>query len=99
MNENEELIRAAAREAAAEATKLHRDELQDVVAASVKATLTSLGISVDNPIEMQKDFQHLRDWRESVTKLREKTVMTAVGFIITGLLGAAWLGFKTFMGK
>lgn len=69
-------------------------ELKDFVKESVKETLTSMGIDVNNPVEVQRDMQHLRDWRMLTDAIRTKGIMTIVGIIIAGACAALWVGVK-----
>lgn len=69
-------------------------ELRRVVAETVEQTLTRLGVDTDNPFEFQKDMQHLRAWRESITTVKRQSFITAVGIITTGLAGLIWMAFK-----
>jgi hypothetical protein len=78
---------------------LTRDEIDDVVRKTVKETLTSMGIDAADPIEMQRDFQTLRDWRRSVTAVRSKGMMTLIAILTTGLLAALWIGVKSVLSK
>jgi hypothetical protein len=57
-------------------------------------TLRALGIDVQNPFEMQRDFAHLRSWRLSVEAMRTKTILTAVGVVVTGIIGAVWMAIR-----
>jgi hypothetical protein len=43
---------------------------------------------------VQRDFQHLREWRTSINTVKKQGLVTAVGIITAGILGAAWLAFK-----
>jgi len=71
-------------------------ELRDIVRQTVKDTLTTLGVDLKNPIQMQKDFQHLRDWREASDSIKTKGMLTFVGILVTGIIGAFVLGIKDF---
>lgn len=73
------------------------DELRQIVRTTVEEVLTKIGVDHSDPGEMQRDFTHLRDWRKSVDKARDVGFMTALGIIVTGLLGALWLGFTTMV--
>jgi hypothetical protein len=57
-------------------------------------TLRALGIDTAQPFEMQRDFAHLRSWRLSVEAMRTKTILTAVGILVTGVLGAIWMAIR-----
>jgi hypothetical protein len=62
----------------------------DAARAAVVEVFVTLGVDAKDPIAvltMQKDFAHLRVWRESVETIRKQSLKTAVGVIITGLLG------------
>lgn len=42
-----------------------RDELRELIAETVRETLTQMGADPAHPLEMQRDFQHLRQWRRA----------------------------------
>lgn len=73
---------------------MDESEVRKIVAETVKETLTSLGIDASDPVEVQKDFQHLREWRESMATVRKQSLMTAVGIVTAGLIGLIWLAIK-----
>ena len=53
----------------------------------------TLGIDVTDPdsiIELQDDLKHVRVWRRSTKAVKEHSLKTAVGVLISGALG--WLG-------
>ena len=62
-----------------------------LIEETVKQTLVTLGLDVRDPIKLQKDFAHLRDWRESSEKIKSKGIVTLVGVIVTGAGGLAWV--------
>jgi len=72
------------------------EELKKVITDTVKDTLTNIGCQTDDPIEMQKDFAHLREWRNSTDAIKKKGLLAAVGFVIVSILG---LGLKAFLGE
>jgi ABC-type transporter Mla maintaining outer membrane lipid asymmetry permease subunit MlaE len=49
--------------------------------------------------EMRADFQHLRRWRKSVEQAQSYTFKAVITIIVTGLIGAVWLGVKVMLGK
>jgi hypothetical protein len=69
-------------------------QLREMITETVHATLTSIGIEAGDPITMQKDFAHLRSWRESTEEIRRKSVLALVTVAVTGLAGAVWLAVK-----
>jgi hypothetical protein len=50
-------------------------------------------------IELLADFQHLRRWRKSVEQAQSYTFKAVITIIVTGLVGAVWLGVKVMLGK
>lgn len=72
----------------------------DAVALKTIATLlTSFGIEEEDRVELRADFQHLRRWRKSVEQAQSFTFKAIITIIVTGFLGALWLGVKTMLGK
>ena len=49
--------------------------------------------------ELRADFQHLRRWRKSVEQAQSYTFKAVITVIVTGVLGAVWLGVKVMLGK
>lgn len=49
-----------------------------------------IGVDTQDPLAMQKDFAHLRAWRESSDLIKSRTIATAVGIIITGICAAIY---------
>lgn len=66
-------------------------ELKKIVAETVAETMLKLGIDVSDPIELQKDMQHLREWRESIATVKRQGIITAVGLLVAGFLGLIWM--------
>jgi len=74
-------------------------ELKKLLEEAVSDALTRIGIDAQNPLEMQKDFQHLREWREATTALQKKGMLTLVAILVTGASAAMWIGFKGMIGQ
>jgi hypothetical protein len=74
------------------------DQLRSVIQDTVKETFLRLGVQVDDPLEMQKDFQHLREWRVTTQGMKTKAMLAAVGLLVTGLAASAWLGLQHSLG-
>ena len=78
------------------------DEIRAIVKASAEAAAQAtveqmfikLGVDISKPTEVQADFKHLRDWRQSVEAVKRQGVLTAVGAITLGLLGLIWLALQ-----
>ncbi|QWG14815.1 PBSX family phage terminase large subunit [Bradyrhizobium sediminis] len=49
--------------------------------------------------ELRADFQHLRRWRKSVEQAQSYTFKAMITVIVTGFVGAVWLGIKAMLGK
>ena len=80
-----------------ETITMTKDELRSLIKETVAETLTTFGMQADNPIEMQKDFQHLRDVRQSVEAVKRKGILVAVGIICSAFIAAGWVGLKLFI--
>jgi hypothetical protein len=92
-------IRAIVVETLAEQQRLRHDDIDAVVLKAVATTLTSFGIEEDDRRELKADFQHLRRWRRSVEQAQSYTFKAAITVIVTGFVGAVWLGIKATIGK
>jgi hypothetical protein len=69
-------------------------ELKKIVAEAVAETLLKLGIDASDPVELQKDMAHLREWRESVGTIKRQSLITAIGIVTVGILGLVWAALK-----
>jgi len=78
---------------------LTRDDVTDVVAEAVKQTLLQLGVDFSQPIEMQRDFQHLRQWRRAGEELRSKGMLAILTIFLTGVVGLIVVGLKQWISK
>ena len=86
--EIQEIVRAVLEEE----SKRRGAAIDEVVLKAVATILTSFGIEEDDRKELQADFIHLRKWRKSVEQAQGMTFKAIVGVIVTGALGALWLG-------
>ena len=84
---------------AAETVAMSHSELNDVVAEAVKQTLMQLGVDTSDPFAMQRDFQHLRQWRESGEDLKRKGTVALLGIFLSGLVTLFLLGLKEWFQK
>lgn len=74
-----------------------RDIAEEVARATVKEFVLALGVNADDPeavIAVQKDFAHLRAWREASDTIKRKGLGAAVTIVVTGLLGLVWLALS-----
>jgi hypothetical protein len=76
-----------------------RDKLTALISESVKQTLIQLGITPESPAEMQKDMQFLREFRRTREKLKEKSLLMIVSFVLSGIFVILLLGFKEYFNK
>jgi ABC-type transporter Mla maintaining outer membrane lipid asymmetry permease subunit MlaE len=95
----EQDIRRIVDEVLAEQKRLHINEAGEVILKTIATILTSFGIEGEDRRELRADFQHLRRWRESVEQAQSYTFKAVITVIVTGLVGAVWLGVKVMLGK
>ncbi len=73
-----------------------QDELQKLIAEAVRQTLLQMGADPSDPIEMQRDFQHLRQWRTAGENLKRQGTMTLLGIFITGTMALLLVGVRDY---
>ena len=72
-------------------------EIEGIVSKAVAQTLIQLGVDSADPLQMQKDFAHLRQSRIARESVSRKALLTVVGVMITGALGAIVLGIQDML--
>tara|TARA_R110000850_G_scaffold206512_1_gene332706 strand:- start:259 stop:522 length:264 start_codon:yes stop_codon:yes gene_type:complete len=77
-----------------EPIQLTRAELKELLQEAVTGALVKLGMDIQDPLEMQRDFQHLRDWRIAVNSVQAKSILVMVTLLVTGAAAALWVGLK-----
>jgi hypothetical protein len=92
-------IKRIVSEVLAEQKRLYDIEADEVILKTVATILTSFGIEEEDRRELRADFQHLRRWRKSVEQAQSYTFKAVITVIVTGLVGAVWLGVKVMLGK
>ncbi|HVX76455.1 MAG TPA: hypothetical protein VHB49_10020 [Bradyrhizobium sp.] len=92
-------VRTIVAETVAEQRRIQSDEIDAIVLKTIATVLTSFGINEDDRQELREDFSHLRRWRKSVEQAQNYTFRAVITVIVTGLLGAIWLGIKAAFGK
>jgi hypothetical protein len=90
-------VRAIIQETLAEQNHLQSSDA--TIMKTIATILTSFGIEEEDRKEIKADFQHLRRWRKSVEQAQSYTFKAVVTVIVTGLVGALWLGIKVLVGK
>jgi hypothetical protein len=96
---NDQEIRQVVAEVLSEQHRLHNSEVDVVVLKTLTSILTSFGIEEEDRVELRADFQHLRRWRKSIEQAQSYTFKTVITILVTGFVGAVWLGVKTTLGK
>jgi hypothetical protein len=96
---HEEDIRTIVAETLAEQQRLYHNDIDAVVMRTIATILTSFGIEEEDRKELRADFQHLRRWRKSAEQAQSYTFKAVITVIVTGLVGAVWLGIKAALGK
>jgi hypothetical protein len=92
-------IRAIVAELLAEQQRLHFSSIDGAIQKAIVSTLTAFGIEEEDRRELRADLQHLRRWRRSVEQAQSFTFKAAITIIVSGLVGALWLGIKVMLGK
>jgi len=92
-------VRQVVAEVLSEQHRLHNNEVDEVVLKTIATILTSFGIEEEDRVELRADFQHLRKWRKSVEQAQSLTFKIVATAIVSGFVGAFWLGIKTMFGK
>ena len=87
-------VRQVVAEVLSEQGRLHNADVDTVVLKTISTILTGFGIEEDDRIELRADFQHLRKWRKSVEQAQSYTFKAVITVIVSGFVGAVWLGIK-----
>jgi hypothetical protein len=92
-------IRDVVMEVLAEQKRIQNNELDEVVLKTIATILTSFGIEEEDRRELRADFMHLRKWRKSVEAAQGLTLKVIITMLVSGFIGAVWLGIKTILGR
>jgi hypothetical protein len=92
-------IKAIVSETLAAQQTFVRDDIDAIVLRAIGTTLASFGIEGDDRKEVRADLQHLRRWRKSVEQAQSYTFKAVITVIVTGFVGAVWLGVKLVLGR
>ena len=76
------------------AIRLTEKELQDIVEATVHETFKTLGVDASEPIEMQRDFQHLRDWRTTTDAVKRRGILTLAGLFVASMAALVLMALR-----
>lgn len=73
--------------------------MDEVVMKAVATILTGFGIEEEERLEFKADLSHLRRWRKSAEQAGSYGLKVIVSVLVTGFLGAVWMGVKVALGK
>ena len=92
-------VKAVVQEVLSEQRIASRAGLDDAATKTIATILLSFGIEEDDRKEVRADFEHLRKWRKSVETAQSYSFKIVITTIVTGFLGALWLGIQTILHK
>lgn len=92
-------IRAIVAELLAEQQRLHFSSIDGAIQKAIVSTLAAFGIEEEDRRDLRADLQHLRRWRRSVEQAQSFTFKAVITIIVSGIVGALWLGVKVMLGK
>ena len=75
------------------------EQVKAIVETTVNQVFISFGLEGEDRKELQADLIHLRKWRKSVEQAQSYTFKIVITTIVTGFLGALWLGFQALLHK
>lgn len=61
------------------------------------AVMREIGALVMDP-EFRKDIEHTRAWRLTLQSVRTKSMLTAIGIVVTGLMAAMAVAIRSYLG-
>lgn len=73
------------------------NEVRKVVKEAVQETLSRLGFDTDDPFEAQRDMQFVRSWRQSTETMKRQGLVTAIGVLTVGFLGAVGMVVRNWI--
>lgn len=76
---------------------ISHDQMEEIAKRAVKAAFRDIGISDEEAFEMRRDFEFLRQWRETCEAVRTKGFATSVGLTITGVVALIVLGIRHYL--
>jgi hypothetical protein len=73
------------------------EQIRELASDTVRQTLTMLGIDVSNPLEVQRDFAAMRDFRLAKAALARKGMVALTGILVSGLVAAVLVGAREYV--
>jgi len=78
-----------------ESTKaLINDVAEKAANETMERTMTTFGIDVANPLEVQADFRFIRGMRETWQSTKSRSWFVAIGLMVTGFFSFFWAAVK-----
>lgn len=77
-----------------EARALAKVAAQTAAREVLHELFVTLGVDIDDPTEVQKDFAFVRNWRVSADAIKRQGMLAAIGVVVVGLLGLIWTALK-----
>lgn len=77
---------------------LINDVAEQAADKTVVRTMTSLGVDITNPLEVQADFRFMRAMRLTWTSAKSRSIFIALGLMITGFFSFFWAAVKSSIG-
>lgn len=76
------------------AIALSETDLKEICKEAVEETFTRLGVDIEEPIEIQKDFSYIRQLRKTTEVVQHKTILAVFGLALSAMAAALWVGIK-----
>lgn len=73
---------------------LTETQVRKIIKESVAETLVSFGVNPKEPVELQKDFSFLREWRITTDTVKKRGLFTIIGMLVAGGLTLLWMGLQ-----
>jgi len=82
-----------------ESTKaLINDVAEKAADKTVERTMTTFGIDVQHPLDVQADFRFIRAMRETWSSAKSRSALVAIGLMVTGFFSFFWSAVKASIG-
>lgn len=68
--------------------------VKEAVKEGVQETLLGLGMDMEDPTEIQKNWAFLTNWRKNSEAVKQQGLVAIVIAVLVGLLGLVWTVLK-----
>jgi hypothetical protein len=76
-----------------------REEIENVSRHTVDTRLIAFGLEDADRKDLQEDLRHLRGLRKRAEQVHSFILKAVITGVLTGGMGAAWLGLKSILGR